>query len=491
MIRIRKYGQLVDVLLSGLLILFFFALGTTQEQGVFLIVVAVPLSFLSINKSFRNSFFLLHASSWLMFLTVTWNVLFRNYAKANNLSSGIFRGWMTGSFHTPLYGRVNEAQTTTLMVIGVLVVLCFVIFYKQVLTKNSGTIWSCFLPFFIFQGLVWGVFPYDFLIGNNVHYATFSEGLAHFTDVSDLLSNYVTKMPELGVHNSHYPPLLLILLKLEELYIPNFTKIIVFSSNVLSMVFLYRILKLTQTDERRRLLLMTVFSSSVTVMYFWTISPDSLNMLFTLAIMYLMLRFLKDQRWVWTVPLGILLFFYFMTTMLAIFFVSFAFIFILMNMFKNKVEKGRVLRLLISMMASVSIPVILFWMLESFYGFNIIACYLKGINSAFDLMGNEHREVSGYLLRSTGNLLAFAFVAFVPLILLLKNKGVFNYLVIGYLILMAFCGTFFLETERVWIFYFPILFMFSTPDIHYKQREVYLVGFQLFATIIMILNFTF
>lgn len=102
-------------------------------------------------------------------------------------------------------------------------------------------------------------------------------------------------------------------------------------------------------------------------------------------------------------------------------------------------------------------------------GFNIAECLAQSIsNNAASMTTEPFDRISRYVLRSTGNFMAY--VAYLgPVTALLGGIGVctaryknslflaFAMSVLGALLLASFSTLFFLETERIWVFFTPLI----------------------------------
>ena len=487
MLKSKKYSQPVDIILSVLLFWFFFQLESDSSQFTFLITLSAGCFLSLLFKQVRVHLYLLIASSWLLLVMVAWNIIFRDFVLENQLSNGIYRGIFSQNLRAPLYGHIPENRSMHLLILPLLIVGVFAFLYKRILKKNLEVTGVYFVPFVFFQVVLFSWYPDSNLFENKVHYITFTEGLNYFSGVGDLMENYVARMHELGVHNSHYPPLILVLLKIEQLYIPYFAKGVIYVSLIASLVLFYAILTFTMSDKKWRLLLMTLFSAALPVLYWWVIAPDPLLLMWTLGLIYTVLRFLKGYHWKWVLACGILFYGFAMTSMLVLFIALFLFLFVSMNMLKPLMNR---LWILLGVGGVIVVVFMLSLIVESVTGFDILVCYLKGADQAFGLMV-EKEGWAGFFLRGAGNLLGFIFIAFIPMLLLIRGKGGYNFLVIFFLLVMAFSGVFYLETERVWLFAFPLVLLFSTPHPLLKKRAVYLVSLQLLLSMLLLVNFVF
>jgi hypothetical protein len=102
--------------------------------------------------------------------------------------------------------------------------------------------------------------------------------------------------------------------------------------------------------------------------------------------------------------------------------------------------------------------------------FNLIACFAAAVHGHHEQQGNGgFDDSSRYLLRSTGNILAYL-LSTVPLCILgiaaLNERGERAHhriaratfvALLATILIAGFSGQFYLETERIWIFFTPLL----------------------------------
>jgi hypothetical protein len=116
---------------------------------------------------------------------------------------------------------------------------------------------------------------------------------------------------------------------------------------------------------------------------------------------------------------------------------------------------------------SLGIVCLIFAALYLATGFNVITCFQEAVRGHHEQQGRPYDDLTRYLLRSTGNILAYGFSA-IPLSILAVaalwamrgSKTAARSLVtaaIATIVIAGFAGLFYVETERIWIFLTPLL----------------------------------
>jgi hypothetical protein len=124
-------------------------------------------------------------------------------------------------------------------------------------------------------------------------------------------------------------------------------------------------------------------------------------------------------------------------------------------------------------------------LLYFFTGFHLFDCLQEAMRNNTLQMSNGFDNSARYLLRSTGAVLAYLTVAGFPqsflmtsaLVRVFREKlflswdGIFTLAVVVALLVSGFCGAFFLETERIWIFFTPALVIIAGNEAcNYYQK---------------------
>lgn len=398
-----------------------------------------------------------------------WNYAFRKYIETNNYHSGVF-GNSFDNYVAPLYGRERKTHLEhwLILLIPFVVLLGFL---KIKRLKKTATNYSL-LFFCIFTLLI--ILLYSFLTGLNnfitpmVHYKTYAQGLPFFSSLTDLLKNYVVRMHELGIHNSHYPPGNLIVLKMEELFqIPVFAKLFVIVCVSLSAIPMNGIMNELSLSTNAKTLCFISLATFSGITIFSNNDPQTCITLFSTASVYFFIKSIRTKKILHAVLFGISMsvftFFSFVSSVLMLLLVLIA-----SDCIRKK--KFKISGVLFTICLGMAIFFSLFFTLYFFFGFNILECFANAVANNRESMGtNGYDSLPRYLLRSSGNLIAYIISLgvinaglFLLYIFRKDNSGnefskSFAISIAFTLLIASFSGLFFFETERIWTFLIPLI----------------------------------
>lgn len=313
------------------------------------------------------------------------------------------------------------------------------------------------------------------------HYRTFSLGLSYFDSIEEILKKFVSRMHLLDDHNNHYPPGYLILHKLSKDITGNALGIRILAWTT-ALISIHPLMKLSthaglSIQSVRLSLMMTYFSLGF--LTFPSISPEMIVMPVSLyAILFLILAF---NRWYYAMLWGVMIAVHTFFTFASANIIFFSFVLILaMYYFKH---------ISISVLIKISASGILtFWGLYGLiylaFDFNIIECFFNGLqNNQHQMTGNPFDDIFRYLLRSTGNLTSYIlstglvsapFFIALPFFKIIDSSPLvrsFNLATFSTLLVLSFSGLYFMETERIWIMFTPMISIIAAYSVEKCRPE--------------------
>lgn len=361
----------------------------------------------------------------ILFLGLCWQAVY--FSIKADTSTDIFRGVYENPV-APLYGKIQILRPWMLLLI--LVVLPLFLSEK---IKNNWVFFS--VGTLLLLAINYSDGPRR-IEKFKSHIETFTEGRSIYPETVDW-STYQEKMGQLGVHNDHYPPLPLTLLNLFG------TKATLFSIFMIACSLLcMKLLKTWLGPEIALTLPPLLFFTT----YTWV--PIHL-----LVILSIILASKSKNQWIQTLIPGILLggyaFFSFgVFVVSALFFVF---------QWGNKPDA----KTLKTLALQGSIATILVLVISFFTQYNYLEAFDKARHLNDQLLNQPtyYFPVIQGIYRSFGNLLSFFFVLG-PLVVysFFRFRGKVLWMPLLALVAMAFSGLFYMETERVWVFFIPFLF---------------------------------
>lgn len=452
---------------------------------------------------------ILLGTSILVMANWGWNTAFRQYYSNHSYKREVFRKAMR-NFYAPLYGKYDNALArrdprtgryslaTLPFAIGSLVIAA--VWYgwarQRPLDRRWGT--RSFAVLFSLQLLLIIFFalcePWPKRLSLNISgYLEFKKDLPAFNGISDLLRNYVAKMPSLQWYGQHYPPGNLLLLAIErDLGIPGLTKSIVCLLTIFSALPLYGLARELSLDSIAASAAILLFAASTGVLVYCTINTTSLVLFPATTCLWMLLRGLRSG----SVPAGMLLGLSFAVYLFFSFSASIVGILMAITtalaLWRGRVTLTNVFRTGVSSLACLFAVIALLYMTTRF---NLIACFITAVTGHQAQQGNEgFDDPARYLLRSTGNILAYL-ISVAPLAVLgvsaawvgWRNKapqvggvGALSLATLLTVLIAGFSGLFYVETERIWIFLTPCLALAAGAELSRRsaaegQRVIYLV----------------
>ena len=300
-------------------------------------------------------------------------------------------------------------------------------------------------------------------------YSEFAKDMHSFKGIRDTLANYTQKMPKLEWYGQHYPPGNLLLLKLEKgLHLHGMTEAIVILLTALAVIPIYKLgeeLNLSPSAASGAVLF---FAMSTTVLIVCTINTTSLLVLPAAVCLWMLVKSLRTGSAMAAIVLGLAFFVYMMFSFSAAILGIFMALVTLAALILGAVKWQDVLKTALiaggALLAMIGLT-------KALMHFDLIACFIAGVRGHHEQQGNEgFDDPARYLLRSTGNIIAYL-LSTVPLCVLAISalrrdadepsdshlvRIVFWSLAVT-IVIAGFSGLFYLETERIWIFFTPLL----------------------------------
>ncbi len=405
--------------------------------------------------------------SCLLMISVLWNFFFLNYIHSKGFVQDIFRESFWKEI-APIYGNIRSPRFITMLLSLLPVLFLLIIFFtkpKFIFSYKNGFF---FFLFSLLTTLFYSIIDngINSLTEINVHYKTYSHGLPFFDSIGGILNHYTDKIEFLGIHNSHYPPGNLLLLKLQEqLKISGLAKFTVIILGSLSVFPLNGIMKHFRLSQEAKAYVQILFISSCGSVIYSNIDLVPITIFFAISSIFFFTKCIHEKHFYFQIGLGLTIaaftFFSFSVSLLLILFSAY----ILIELTKKNLQISGVI---ISIIPAIGIFMLLYLLLYLFNGFNIYECFINAVKNNSKLMNNGFDDPYRYFIRSTGNLIAYlisiGFVLtglFIKYILSKENKNqpVYRLSLSVFLtiIIASFSGLFFLETERIWLFFTPLI----------------------------------
>lgn len=430
----------------------------------------------------------------LMVLLIIWNHLFRLYISEVDFTRDIFRTRFR-NLRAPLYGYLQVPRLKQLLYPSIaagLFLICLLWKRKKAI-EGWGLTTSAFLLLLLASSLALKDHPSRLTewIGS---YSAFTQGLDLFSDIPDLLHSFTASMGQLGIHSRHYPPGIPLLMRVEELWnLRMLTRLVVMASGVGTIYIVRHTATLLGLSAAAAQLAVLFFILSPGVLSYLTVDPAFMSLLPASLTFYFYVKGLITGRLVCAVAMGLCF------SLHTFFSFSSGFMALLMGIFFLITWRWRLvtvteglMQIGLSVTAFVSFYILLYFL----SGFQLLDCLRTAIRHNTEQMSNGFDDLFRYLLRSTGAILAylatvgfpqcfFSTRALVSAVKKQENHSWPDVLAVtlpACLLGSAFSGSFFLETERVWLFFTPILVISSGAAAEALYRKL---GFRPVAAIIV------
>ena len=403
----------------------------------------------------------------LMVLLIVWNKCFISYLDAVDFERDIFR-LVFRNLHAPLYGWLQSpaAAQFRFPVVALALFIVYVVRRPAMAGEWPG-VPSAFGFFVLFSLSVVFINGLPRALDPVSHYYSFANGVTVFQGVADLLRTYTSQMGNLGVHNNHYPPGVLLLFKIEQFIgLTGAVRVAVMCSALGTLYAVHKIALLLGLSARACSLAVALVVVSPGMITFVSLDPIFITLLPGSFALYFFLKGLTTRNIVYALYMGLCVAAYAFFSFSAVFFG------LLMGILLIFAWRGRLVSPvtgLCHVAGSFGVFCFLYLLLYWLTGFNLIDCIREGFRNNTAQMSHGFDDGARYMLRSTGAILAYLTVAGFPQSFLLARScaravrhrllntwpGIFTATVFIGLIVLGFCGAFFLETERIWLFLTP------------------------------------
>jgi hypothetical protein len=376
--------------------------------------------------------------SMLSLVVILWQKLYLIYHDSADFNGDIFRHFFYSNL-APAYGIDKFDTFNYQWLTGI--VAAYAVFLMIERWLNS------------FAYLVLVILGFILLLGtteplrithNLAHFGTFLEDINAFNSISDLLHSYVSKQNLLSVHGAHYPPGILMLL-------------MIFGTSYGYKVFLLLIFTLAlylfyvYIEKKKEALAALLFLPAFLI--FPTLDFVALPFLF-----FMLLLILEKQstHFAYTL-LGIVFFIWSFFSFIS--FVGGVYILIYQLMNVKSFFSKRNFKLYLSACIGFGSSYILF---NYVLGIDLFDCFSQSIQNNVSLNSSPFDSIARYLIRSSGNFLSFvlgAGILFGSLFLKASTETINRHRItmLFTLLLLSFSGLFYMETDRVWYCFLPII----------------------------------
>lgn len=336
--------------------------------------------------------------------------------------------------------------------------------------------------------------------GQSPQLNTFRKDAALFDSIDDICKRYVSMMPKLSWFGQHYPPGSAMLYRIEADHnLPYLVITLLLLSTAASTVFIYLGAKQLSTNPMVHHLSVLCYATACGPLTYTTFSTTALALLPAAVAFWALLKTCKSGSIPHAVLLGVVLIL-FAVLSFSVVFLCWAMGLLILLACWYKIMPWR--NAIVAGIVTAITGVVCMWLLNRLTGLDLLACAQKGVelhhlqsgNNGFDSRGN-------WFMRSTGNLLAFL-MANSPLIALLFTSLVMwkrsdfrtlerlpGLVMPIILVACAFSGKFYFETERIWVFFIPLIAMAGAAELSrysdYRGRwdaRVILIMMIVFAT---------
>lgn len=447
-----------------------FVQGITLILAVSSTVVSLITLHISRTSLQKKYIVLLIGSGTLIIIGICWNSLFLLYINITGYEKDVFRGFLQ-VLHAPIYGisQWSRWPWNFLLISFSSIFVIRVICWQKTWIESRGLIIELlmwFVSFIIIFALSDGL---ERLVGIQAHYGTFASDKFRFEGVSHTLRTYTQVMSQLSVHNAHYPPgNLLLMIVGENIGLLWFGKAVVISLTVMTFLPMYGILSELQVAIYTRYMALILFISSPVILSLPSVAMTPIPMFLATTIFWLMLVAIRRESMLYSALVGfvIAIYSYFSFTSIII-----GLLLLLISVTQICVNDKKPSYFLKSGFVAMVIFLIFCYLFYFFTGFNLFLSLMKGIEHNRNLMAPGYDSLLRYLLRSTGNLIAWMCgIGFVSSTFgslagmnalrypLEADRGIvaFNIAIFVTVLLTAFSTLFFLETERIWLFFVPL-----------------------------------
>ena len=456
--------------------------------------VAAATGWLKLTRAQRVVRALVVGGCLLVAAAATWNFIVRELAQHRwpaQMERGAFR---TGrlSNHWPMYGRYAGTAVAQALVVVAVAVFAFWrlaggYVRQRILCAGAQT------ELALLCALLACAFAFsEGRFTQEIHFRTFRADLPLYDGAGELLRTYVSNMPRMHTFNGHYPPGFLLTFWFEEhVNLWGAVAALSIALTALAVFPLAGILRELDAPPRVAWSAAALFITSAGVLIYPTLTPTPALLLPGLAAVWLLLRGLRTGSAPAAVALGAVMSLYT--------FYSFAVVIVVLYLFAFAagavvVRAAPSRRAAAQVGLSVSVFALIFLILRLTTGFDLVRCFIEGSREVTRAMGTAFDSWDRYLLRGSGSILAYLLSAGIPLAVLgmtPRPRGAYpgspfvKPVVLApalAMLLAVLLGLGHLETERIWLFFTPVLAIAAAFELHRRAGE----DAALFAVIVLL-----
>jgi hypothetical protein len=476
-----------------------------QRNVLLLVFTSVVLGLIALFRSRNDAekilLTLVIGAGLLIIAGVWWNTLFLNYIHTSGYEGDIFRRFLQ-NLHTPIYWTSTWAKWPW----SLLLILFSSTFVVRVLYWSDK--WIEF-PGLAVELLVWFTgFILVFALSDSPerllttvsHYKTFASDIPSFEGFRHTLRTYTQLMPKLSVHNGHYPPGNLLLLTVESrLGVSWFARAVVICFTVMTLIPIVGITSELNLSTYTRHIALALFISSPAVLSLPSVAMAPIPMFLAATALWLTLAAIRRDSSLYSAAVGVVMAIYSYISFTSVVMGGLLASIAAVQMLFDKVHPRVVLKF---GFISATCFLLLCWLFYLFTEFNLFYSFVTAVEHNHRTMTSGFDSLVRYFFRSTGNLIAWmcsiGFAASILGIVAARNslrcpsegnlrQGAFIAAVLGTVLLAAFSTLFFLETERIWLFFAPpwvVVAAIAVGNVSEKQK-VYLLKSLLIFSIIL------
>ena len=401
---------------------------------------------------------------------ILWNFLFLRANSTGVHEGDVFR-LAYRTFRSPIYGVAEIPSATDFLWIG-LPLLGFGAAFVWATLRRDFSIRRWALLICAFQLVMIGSFALtqssERLTGLERDYESFAlpEDLERFDTLPDVFAEWNDYMSVLHLRNRHYPPGNLFMMKLEQtLEWDGFFRWVVILATLATTLLMVPLARSLELSLRGQRLAMLLLATSTGPLVFPTSFTAPLTMFFSAGACVCLLAALRagsGGRYATTagVLLAVCALFSFVVMTIGLLLAALMIVGII-------TKRHSLVRSIRVGGQTVGVMIVVLFLVWLVLGFNIVECLSIARSNAQELMGaSSFDDPTRYLLRSTGNVLAYitytgAILTSLAVASLRKITPaplrMAAFATFAALLFSGFSGQFWLETERIWIFFTPML----------------------------------
>ena len=420
----------------------------------------------------------------LVAAAATWNFIVRTLAETwpAELERGAFRTARL-SHHWPMYGRYMQTPAwRALVLVAAAILALWRLVDGYVRERRLGGGGGALVELALLCALLTCAFAFsENRFAQEVHFRTFRADVPLFASAADVMRTYVAKMPRMHTFNGHYPPGFLLTFWFEEH--ANLWGVVAALSVALTSLSLFPLAGILRELDAPPRVAWTAAALAITsagVLIYPTLTPTPALLLPGLAAVWLLLRGLRTGSWSAAVGLGAVMSLYT--------FYSFTVVIVVLYLFAIAagavIVRAAPLRRVVAQVAvAVAVFAGAFVLVRITTGFDLVRCFVEGSREVTRAMGTAFDSWDRYLLRGSGSVLAYLLSAGIPLAVLgmtpnlraphagapLARPVVFA--PAAAMLLAVLLGLGHLETERIWLFFTPVLAIAAAFELRRRAGE--------------------